>query len=124
MNRFTYFEFVSNDPEKTAAFYRDVLGWEVRRVDGPVEYWLLSSGDASTPGINGGLTRAGGPFRAGETINTMEVDDVDAAITRVEANGGAVVSPKTTIPGFGYQAFVRDNAGILIGLHKTDLDAK
>ncbi len=118
MNRITHFELASDDLEKTAAFYREVFGWKVEKWEGPVDYWLVTSGDESTPGINGGLMPAGGEF--GGTINTVEVDDIDAAIAKALANGGEVALEKQAIPGVGYQAYFKDNAGIIFGLHQAD----
>jgi hypothetical protein len=117
MNRFTHFELATDDLEKTAAFYREVFGWGVYKWEGPVDYWLVDTGDASTPGINGGLMQAGGDFKG--TINTIEVDDIDAAIARVKANGGEMIMDKDTIPGVGYQAYFKDNVGIIVGLHQA-----
>ncbi len=97
MNRITHFELASDDLEKTAAFYREVFSWKVEKWEGPVDYWLVTSGDESTPGINGGLMPAGGEF--GGTINTVEVDDIDAAIAKALANGGEVALEKQAIPG-------------------------
>ena len=114
MNRFTHFELVTDDYEKTAAFYRDVFGWQVQKWDGPVEYWMVNTGDTSTPGINGGLMKAGGPFTG--TVNTLEVEDLDAVLKKVKANGGEIVFDKDLIPGVGYLAYVKDNAGIIIGI--------
>ena len=114
MNRFTHFELVTDDYEKTAAFYRDVFGWQVQKWDGPVEYWMVTTGDTSTPGINGGLMKAGGPFTG--TVNTLEVEDIDAVLKKVKANGGEIVFDKDLIPEVGYLAYVKDNAGIIIGI--------
>jgi uncharacterized protein len=121
MNRFTHFELATDDLEKTAAFYRDVFGWKVEKWEGPVEYWLVDSGDASTPGINGGLMQTGGDFRG--TINTVEVDDIDAVLAKALAHGAAVVLEKDAIPGVGYQAYIKDNTGIVVGLHQPDPQA-
>ena len=121
MNRFTHFELATDDLEKTAAFYRDVFDWQVQKWEGPVEYWLITTGDQSTPGINGGLMQTSGDFRG--TINTIQVDDIDAAIAKVLAHGGEIVLPKDAIPGVGYQAYFKDNAGILVGLHQADPNA-
>ena len=118
MNRFTHFELATNDLEKTAAFYRDVFGWKVEKWEGPVDYWLVMTGDEKTPGINGGLMQAGGGITG--TINTVEVDDIDAALAKALAHGGEVVLPKEAIPGVGYQAYIKDNTGIIIGLHQDD----
>ena len=118
MNRFTHFELATNDLEKTAQFYRNVFGWKIDKWEGPIEYWLVSTGDASTPGINGGLMHTDEHFKG--TVNTVEVDDIDAAIVKVLANGGEMVLPKGAIPGVGYQAYFKDNAGIVVGLHQAD----
>lgn len=117
MNQFTHFELATDDLEKTAAFYREVFGWGVYKWEGPVDYWLVDTGDASTPGINGGLMPAGGEFKG--TINTIEVDDIDAAIAKVKANGGEMIMDKDTIPGVGFQAYFKDNVGIIVGLHQA-----
>jgi hypothetical protein len=121
MNRFTHFELATNDLEKTAAFYRDVFGWQIQKWEGPVEYWLVTNGDASTPGINGGLMLTSGDFRG--TVNTIEVDDIDAAIAKVLAHGGEIMLDKDTIPGVGYQAYFKDDSGIIVGLHQADPNA-
>jgi hypothetical protein len=121
MNRFTHFELATSDLEKTAAFYRDVFGWQIQKWEGPIDYWLVTSGDASTPGINGGLMPSGGPFIG--TINTVEVEDIDAILAKALANGAEIVLEKDAIPGVGYQAYIKDNAGIIIGLHQADPNA-
>lgn len=121
MNRFTHFELVSDDLEKTAAFYREVFGWQIQKWEGPVDYWLVMTGDETTPGINGGLMQAGGPFNG--TINTIEVADIDLAIAKVKANGGEIIFDKDVIPGVGYQAYFKDNAGIMVGLHQANPQA-
>lgn len=118
MNRFTHFELATDDLEKTAAFYRAVFGWQIHKWEGPVDYWLVDTGDASTPGINGGLMPAGGPFTG--TVNTVEVEDIDAAVTKVKAHGGEIIFEKQPIPGVGYQAYFKDNAGIIVGIHQAD----
>jgi hypothetical protein len=118
MNRPAYFELATGDVEKSAAFYRAVFGWEIQKWDGPFDYWLVNTGDASTLGANGGLMQADGIFSG--TINTIETDDLDALIAKVKANGGVIVREKHTIPGVGYQAYFKDNSGIIVGLHQTD----
>lgn len=117
MNRITHFELVTSDFEKTATFYRAVFGWKVEKWEGPVDYWLIDSGDETTPGINGGLMPAGGPFSG--TVNTIEVEDIDAAIAKVKANGGEMIFEKDVIPGVGYLAYFKDNMGIIVGLHQA-----
>lgn len=120
MNRFTHFEFVTSDFEKTAQFYRSVFGWKVDKWEGPVDYWIVDTGDTSTPGINGGLMGAGGPFSG--TVNTLEVDDLDVFIAKVKANGGEIIF-NDVVPGVGYLAYFKDNTGIIVGMMQPDPNA-
>jgi len=122
MNRFTHFELVTKDFEKTAAFYREVFGWQVNKWEGPVDYWVVNTGDESTPGINGGLMGQNGPFNG--TVNTIEVEDIDTAIAKVISHGGQIIFEKNVIPGVGYLAYFQDNTGIIVGLHQADPSAK
>ena len=55
MSRPIHFEILSDDPEKTAAFYREALGWEVATWEGSQGYWLANTGPKDTPGIDGGI---------------------------------------------------------------------
>lgn len=118
MNRFTHFELVTDNFEKTAAFYRDVFGWKFEKWEGPIEYWMVTTGDGGAPGINGGLMKAGGPFTG--TVNTIEVSNIDAALAKVKANGGEIVFDKEPIPGVGYQAYFKDSTGVICGIHQAD----
>jgi len=117
MNRFTHFELATDDLEKTADFYRQVFGWKVEKWAGPVDYWMVTSGETGTPGINGGLMEAEGEFRG--TINTVEVEDIDAVVAKALASGGSVAVEKHSIPGVGFQAYIKDATGILVGLHQA-----
>lgn len=121
MTRVIHFEIGARDPEQSAAFYTDVFGWSFEKWDGPDAYWLVSTGDGETPGINGGLMPAHDDFP--RTINTIHVDSVDAYAERVEAHGGAVVVSKTAIPGVGYHAYCKDPEGVMFGIMERAMSA-
>jgi len=38
MPRVVHFEIQADDPEKAIAFYRELLGWQFSKWDGPREY--------------------------------------------------------------------------------------
>ncbi len=116
MNRVVHFEIHADDPERVAAFYRDVLGWWVQKWDGPVDYWLVGTGEGA-PGINGAIMRRS---RGLSTVNTIQVADIDATLASVVAHGGTVVNPPQVIPGIGKGAYFTDTEGNVTGLIQYD----
>jgi len=123
MNRIVHFEIHAPDPQKAIDFYTTNFGWKIQKWEGGAfEYWTVETGDKNTPGINGGLM----PSRDGQprTVNTLEVDDVDAAAKKVEKTGGTIVVPKMAIPGVGWIAYATDPGGNILGLYKHDPSAK
>lgn len=113
MSRPIHFEILSDDPEKTAAFYREALGWEVSTIEGPEAYWLVNTGPDGTPGINGGIM---GKHLDQTVINTLEADSLDDATARIEKAGGKRVLGPNEIPGIGTHAYFADPDGTLFGV--------
>src|SRR5256885_14073262 len=69
MNRVTHFEIYTNDPQAVQPFYQDVFGWKFNKFEGgPIEYWLVTTGDDKEPGINGGVN----PPREREKTRTLK----------------------------------------------------
>jgi predicted enzyme related to lactoylglutathione lyase len=99
-------------------FYQDVFGWKFATWEGPMEYWLISTGPESEPGINGGLAERG-EGGAGTEI-TIEVDSVDELTAKIQANGGKVLRPKYAIPGEGWYANCEDSEGNKFGIMELD----
>jgi uncharacterized protein YndB with AHSA1/START domain len=77
MNRVTHFEIYTDDPTAVQPFYENVFGWKFSKFEGgPIEYWLVATGEDEDPGINGGMTRP----REGQSpgiINTIAVKSLD-----------------------------------------------
>lgn len=69
-------------------------------------------------GIDGALLRTN-PVHQGP-VNVIDVPSIDEFTQKVEAESGAVVTPKTAIPGLGYVAYCRDTAGNVFGLFQGD----
>jgi len=58
------------------------------------------------------------------TVNTIDVPDVDEYIAKVERAGGSLAQPKMTIPGVGYAAYLQDTGGNTFGIMQNDPHAK
>ena len=122
MPRVIHFEIAADDPERAVAFYRKVFGWKIEKWQGPIEYWLITTGPQEEPGIDGGLARRTDPSTG--TENTIGVDSVDAYVAKIQALGGKVVRPKAAVPGVGWTAYCEDSEGNKFGLMQDDPNAK
>jgi predicted enzyme related to lactoylglutathione lyase len=111
-----HFEFMTADPDKTAAFFAKAFGWATEKWDGPMEYHMVRTGEG--PGIDGGIGRSpdGKPF----TCNVVAVENLDATLRKVTAAGGQVVMPKFAIPTVGWLAYAAEPTGIVFGMMQGD----
>jgi hypothetical protein len=124
-----HFEIHADSPERAAAFYEGVFGWKFQKWSGPMEYWLVMTGEAGQPGINGGMIRRmGPPPEEGAAVNaypcTMEVASLEDACKKVEAGGGRIVVPKMAIPGMAWLVYCKDTEGNIFGMIENDPNAK
>jgi predicted enzyme related to lactoylglutathione lyase len=118
MPRVVHFEFVAEDIEKVIEFYKTVFGWKIEKWEGPMEYWLITTGDENEPGIDGGLARRTDP--SDSTINTIDVENIDEILKAIVTNGGEIIRPKEQLPGVGWLAYIKDPDGNMWGLMKSE----
>jgi uncharacterized protein len=135
MNRVIHFEIHAADPDRAAKFYRDVFGWNIKEwvvpgVEIPNEnrYWLVTTGPAEGPGIDGGiLFRRGAPSADGQPVNayvcTIGVASVDEYVAKATAAGATVAVPKMPIKSVGWLAYCKDTEGNLFGMMQADTSA-
>jgi len=121
MPRVIHFEINADDAERAVKFYSQVFGWKIKKWEGPVDYWLISTGEGG-PGIDGGLMRR--MSSSATTINTIDVPSVDEFMTRITRNGGQVVMPKRAVPGVGWMAYCQDTEGNVFGIMQEDRSAR
>jgi predicted enzyme related to lactoylglutathione lyase len=122
MPRVVHFELAADDPERAAALYTTVFDWKFEKWQGPMDYWLITTGSQEESGIDGGQGRRQRPDE--RTTNTIGVDSVNGYVEKVVANGGTVVVPKHAIPGVGYLAYCADTEGNTFGLMADDATAQ
>ncbi|TLY03788.1 MAG: VOC family protein [Thaumarchaeota archaeon] len=122
MPRIVHFDIPSDNPERAQKFYSEVFGWKFDKWNGPMEYWMVKTGDDNQPGINGGLGKRM-PGQFGMT-NTIDVSSVDEYAKKIQSNGGQVVVPKMAILGVGYFIQCRDTEGNVFGIIQMDQNAK
>ena len=127
MPRVVHFEIHAGDPERAITFYEKVFGWTFQKWEGPMPYWLITTGPNDQPGINGGLVPRRGEIDGEAVIAfvcTVGVESVDQSIATVEANGGTIALAKMPIPGMGWLAYCKDTEGNIFGMMQPDPSAK
>ena len=87
-----------------------------------MDFWLLMTGQAPEPGIDGALVPRG--TYPEPTVNTISVPSVDEFAAKIEAAGGKIVQPKMPIPAIGYYATCKDTEGNTFGIMESDPNAR
>lgn len=114
MGRVVHFEITADEPDRAAAFYRKVFGWEVADWGGADRYLVVTTGPADEAGINGAIMPRQEHRQA--VINTVDVAGWEQAAEAVRQAGGQVLMEKTAIPGVGYFAYCVDTESNIFGI--------
>ena len=126
MPRVVHFEIHAADPDRAVNFYQTLFGWTFQKWEGPMDYWLVTTGPDDQPGINGGLVRRQGEIDGQAVIAyvcTVDVTDLDASVQTAIDNGGQIALPKMPIPGMGWLAYCKDTEGNIFGMMQNDPNA-
>jgi predicted enzyme related to lactoylglutathione lyase len=122
MPRVVHFEIDAKKPEKAVQFYEKVFGWKIEKWNGPVDYWLITTGEKKEQGIDGGLSKRTEAMPS--TVNTIDVPSVDEYVKKVVKNGGSIIRPKGAVPGVGWLAYFKDPEGNVWGMMQNDPSAR
>ena len=125
MSRVVHFEIHATDPKTLSAFYAKAFGWNFRHIP-ELDYYLFDNGGE---GIGGGMPKRMGPKPAPDApvsayVCSLGVESVDAAVKKALDAGATIAVPKMGIPGVGWQAYIKDPDGNILGLHQPDPAAK
>jgi predicted enzyme related to lactoylglutathione lyase len=118
--RVIHFEIEADKPEQLAQFYKKVFNWKFEKWAGPMDYWMITTGEGE-PGIDGGLLKKN---ETSQPVNTIGVSSIDAYLKKIEENRGKILVPKKAIPGVGWTALFKDTEGNIFGLMEEDPTAK
>ncbi len=127
MSRVMHFEIHATQPQALVNYYTALFGWTFKHLP-EMNYWMIETGPADQPGINGGLVqrRSGGPVE-GQAVNsyvcTVGVESLDASLAKSASLGGTVALPKMAVPGVGWLAYVKDPDGNILGIIQPDTRA-
>lgn len=110
---FIWYELLTRDAKAAKAFYDSVVGWDIgaESASPGMDYRMIKAGDDMAGGVmqlSADMIANGG--RA-VWLGYIGVDDVDASVASIVADGGAVHLPAFDIPNVGRIAMVADPQG-------------
>lgn len=116
-NNLASFAIHADDVQRCRAFYEAVFEWRFEPW-GPPDFYLIHTGDAEQPGVQGLLHKRMEP-RGGGGPNcfecTIAVADIGATTEAITRHGGKVVLEKAPIPTVGVLTTFVDTEGNALG---------
>jgi uncharacterized protein len=120
--RVVHFEIPFDDGDRARAFYQNAFGWTIMAMP-EMDYTIVSTGPSGEQGptepgyIGGGMMTRSDGFKG--PVITVDVDDIDKALAKVEELGGKTVRPREEVGQMGFAAYFTDPEGNLMGLWQT-----
>lgn len=109
---FIWYELMTPDPDASASFYDEVVGWTVEaQPSGPMDYRMIDTGAGLVGGVLGLTPKMTAGGAAPRWVGYVGVDDVDASVLAVEAAGGRTLMPAHDLSGVGRMAMLADPDG-------------
>ena len=119
-NAVTWFDIPASDINRAKTFYENVLQIKLFALDvGEIKFASFpDKNDAN--GAAGWLIQNKTNTPSGQgTVVYFKVEDMDAAITRIQAAGGTIVQPKFNMGQLGYLCLFKDTEGNMVGLRSA-----
>ena len=109
-----WYELMTTDPDGAKSFYDAVIGWTIEaQPAGEMDYRMITRSDG---GNAGGVMRLTPHMTEGGAKPMwavyLSVEDVDAEVAAITAEGGHSLMPAADMPGVGRIAMVADPQGV------------
>ena len=121
--RVVHFEIPFDDADRARAFYREAFGWVINEIP-ELRYSLVQTGPITEEGfpaevgyIGGGMLKRESP--TDRPVITIDVDDIDAALAKIESLGGMTVLGRQDVGDMGWAAYFKDVECNLMGLWQS-----
>ncbi len=113
-----WFEIPAKNFDRAKTFYETVLGIQMMMPFPEMKYAMFPA-DMQNGEIGGGLIEEKGyePSQTGVLIYLNGGDDLSVPLSRVEAAGGKIIVPKTSIGSNGFMAQFTDTEGNKVAFH-------
>lgn len=120
-NSINWFEIPVKDFDRAKKFYGTLFNTDIVEMPHPEYKYGMLPGDMQN-GVTGGIVQGEGfePSMTGPLIYLNGGDDLSVPLSKVEATGGKILMPKTSIGPNGFMAHIVDTEGNKIALHSNN----
>jgi len=125
MNEIVHFEIPADDLARAQKFYRSAFGWKMNDIK-EMGYTIIHTTEVDEkqmpkkPGaINGGMMKRSKEVNS--PVVTIDVTDIDAALAKIEENGGKTLIKKMQVGDMGWSAYFKDTEGNVVGLWQNKM---
>lgn len=118
-NSINWFEIPTTDLARAAKFYSEILGEDIkptREMETDMAFFPMDGTNVSGALIVGYSK----PSSEGTRVYLNCNDKMDEVLSKVEAAGGKIDMPRTSIGEYGFTAMIVDTEGNTIGLHSMN----
>lgn len=117
-NSLNWFEIPVSDFARAKKFYEAIFGVELQIMEAMGMTMAFLPADMEN-GVGGGIVYGEGyvPSTEGSLIYLNGGDDLNVPLAKVEAAGGTIVLPKTSIGENGFMAYFIDSEGNKVAFH-------
>lgn len=119
----SHFEIPAEKVDRARKFYSEAFGWQIQPVP-DMEYNMVGTVKSDETGrpselgaINGGMMKRTDSVK--HPVITIEVDDIDESLRKVENLGGKVTTKRTPMGEHGFFAYFEDSEGNIMGLFES-----
>lgn len=113
---FIWYELMTSDTEAAKTFYSEVVGWEARPSDGPMDYTIFEMDGRRVGGLLAIPQEAKAAGARPIWLGYIGVGDIDSAIAAITAAGGKLHRDVMHIRGTGRIGMVADPLGAALML--------
>lgn len=121
-NNLRAFGITCDDVTRARRFYEAVFGWRFEPW-GPPDFYLIHTGDDADPGVTGLMHARREPVTGSGMTGfecTIGVENIDATMKAITANGGKIAMAKFHIPTVGSGCYFNDTEGNFVGAMQYD----
>lgn len=111
-NPIVHWELMSPDGDALRDFYAGLFDWNFQGAEGFDKYYMVDAEQT----VVGGAVGEGNENMPNYSVFYVQVEDIDAHLGKINANGGSTVVPRTVIPEMVTFALFNDPAGNMVGL--------